>query len=78
MLSKEAAEKTAFVIDKGKWVFHALPFGINTGPSTFKYILGKILSSCKKFTFNYLDDITAFFQSLPGESSTFRKKFLKG
>ena len=32
-LTKEVAEKTAFVTDKGKWIFHSLPFGINKGPS---------------------------------------------
>ena len=45
-LSKEAAVKSAFIIDKGKWVFHSLPFGINIWPSTFLYILGKVLLSC--------------------------------
>ena len=45
-LSKEAAEKTAFVIDKGKWIYHSLPFGINIGQSTFSYVLGKVLLSC--------------------------------
>ena len=34
-LSKEAADKTAFIIDKGKWIFHLLLFGINIGPSAF-------------------------------------------
>ena len=34
-LTKEAVEKTAFVTDKGKWIFHLLPFGINIGPSAF-------------------------------------------
>ena len=38
-LTKEAAEKTAFVTDKGKWIFHSLPFGINIGPSAFSYVL---------------------------------------
>ena len=37
-LTQEAAEKTAFVIDKGKSKFHLLPFGINLGPSTFSYV----------------------------------------
>ena len=35
-LSKEAAEKTAFVTDKGKWIFHSLPFSINIGPLAIK------------------------------------------
>ena len=34
----EAAEKAAFMINKGKWKFHSLPFGINLGPSTFSYV----------------------------------------
>ena len=32
-LSKEAVEKTVFTTDKGKWIFHSLPFGINIGLS---------------------------------------------
>ena len=62
-LSKEAVEKTTFIIDKGKWVFHFLPFGINIGPSAFSYVLGKVLSSCQEFTINYLDDIIVFSQT---------------
>ena len=40
--------------------FHSLPFGINLGPSTFSYVLGKVLVSCHNFALNYLDDITIF------------------
>ena len=58
--SKEAGEKTAFVINKGNWIFHLLPFGINIGPSAFSYVLGKVLSSCQEFSLNYLDDIIVF------------------
>ena len=54
---KEAAEKTAFVRDKGKWILHSLPFGINIGPSVFSYVLGKVLAQCTEFSLNYLDDI---------------------
>ena len=56
----EAAEKTAFVTDKGKWIFHSLQFGIKIGPSTFSYVLGKGLAPCTEFTLNYLDDIMIF------------------
>ena len=59
-LTKEAAEKTAFVTDNGKWIFHSLPFGINIGPSTFPYALGKALAQCTEFALNYLDDIMIF------------------
>ena len=59
-LTPEAAEKTAFVIDKGKWKFHSLPFGINLGPSALSYVLGKVLASWNNFTHNYLDDIIIF------------------
>ena len=59
-LTKEAAEKTAFVIDMGKWIFHSLPFGINIGPSAFSYVLGKVLTQCTEFALNYLDDIMIF------------------
>ena len=60
MLTKEATEKTAFIIDEGKWIFHSLPFGINFGPSAFSYVLGKVLMPCTKFASNYLDDIMIF------------------
>ena len=47
-LSKEAAEKTAFIIDGGKWIFHSLPFSINIGPSAFSYVLGTVLVPCSE------------------------------
>ena len=56
-LSKEVAEKTAFVTHKGKWIFHSLPFSINVSPSIFSYILGKVLVQCSEYTLNYLNDI---------------------
>ena len=61
-LTKAAAEKTAFMIDKGKWIFH-LPFGINIGPSAFSYTLGKVLAPCTEFALNYLDDILIFSET---------------
>ena len=57
---EEAAEKTAFVTDKGKWIFHSLPFSINIGPSAFAYVLDKVLAQCTEFALNYLDDIMIF------------------
>ena len=59
-LTKEAAEKTAFVTDKCKWIFHSLPFGINIDPSAFSYVLGKVLTQCTEFALNFLDDIMIF------------------
>ena len=34
-LTMEAAEKTAFVNDKGKWIFHSLPLVLILGPQPF-------------------------------------------
>ena len=51
------------MIDKGQWIFHSLPFGINIGPSTFSYILGKTLAPCTEFALNYLDDIMIFSET---------------
>ena len=59
-LSKEAAEKTAFITNKGKWIFHLLPFGINISPSAFLYVLGKVLLQCSEYTLNYLNDMMVF------------------
>ena len=59
-LTKEAAEKTVFVTDKDKWIFHLLPFGINIRPSAFSNVLGKVLTQCTEFILNYLDDIMIF------------------
>ena len=53
-------EKTAFITNKGKWIFHSLPFGINIGPSAFSYVLGEILAQCSEYALNYLDDIMVF------------------
>ena len=36
--SQEVVEKTTFVTDKGKWIFHSLQFGINIGPSVFSCV----------------------------------------
>ena len=62
-LTKEAAEKMVFVTNKGKWIFHSLPFGINIGPSAFSYVLGEVLAQCTEFTLNYLDDIMIFSET---------------
>ena len=59
-LTKEAAEKSAFITDKGKWIIHSLPFGINIGLSAFSFLLGKVLVPHTKFTLNYLNDIMIF------------------
>ena len=56
-LMKEAAEKKAFITDKGKWIFHSLPFGVNIRPSAFSDVLCKVLVPCNEFALNYLDDI---------------------
>ena len=55
-LTKEAAEKVAFVTDKGIWIFYSLPFGINIGPLA----LGKDLVPCTEFALNYLNDSMIF------------------
>ena len=59
-LTKEAVEKTAYVTEKGKWIFHSLPFGINIGPSAFSCVLGKVLAQFTEFALNYQDDIMIF------------------
>ena len=59
-LTKEAAEKTVFVLDMGKWIIHSLPFCIIIGPSAFFYVLGKVLAQCTEFMLTYLDDIMIF------------------
>ena len=59
-LSKEAVEKTAFLTNKGKWIFHLLAFGLNIGPSASSYVLGKVLAQCSEYALNYLDDIMVF------------------
>ena len=61
-LTKEAMEKTAFVTNKGMWIFHSFLFGINIGPSAFTYALGNVLPQCTKFTLNYFDDIMIFLE----------------
>ena len=59
-LIKEAAEKMAFITDKGEWIFHLLPFGINIGLSAFSCVLGKVLVQCSEYALKYLGDITVF------------------
>ena len=60
-LSKEVADKTAFVTNKGKLIFHSLPFDINIGP-VFSYVLENVLAQCMEFTLNYLNDIMVFWK----------------
>ena len=59
-LSKEAAEKTVFINNKGKLSFHSLPFGINISLSAFSYVPGKVLVQYMEFALNYPDDIMVF------------------
>ena len=59
-VSKEKVEKTAFITNKSKWIFHSLPFSINISPSAFSYILEKVLAQYSQYTLNYLDDIMVF------------------
>ena len=59
-LTKEAAEKRAFFMDKDKWIFHSLPFGINIGPLAFSYVLAKVIAPCTELALHYLDDIMIF------------------
>ena len=59
-LRKEAAEKTAFITNKEEWIFHSLSFGINIGPSSFSYVLGKVLALYTEFALNYLDERMIF------------------
>ena len=61
--TKEAVEKTALVTDKGKGIFHSLPFGINIGPSAFSYVLGRVLAQCTEFMLTYVDDIMIFLKT---------------
>ena len=62
-LSKEAVEKTTFITDKGKWIFHSLPFGFNISLSTFSYALGEVLVQCSEYALKYLNDIMVFSQT---------------
>ena len=61
--TKEVVKKIVFLTDKGKWIFHSLPFGINICPSAFSYILGKVLAQCSEYALNYLDNIMAFSET---------------
>ena len=74
-LSKAAAEKTTFVTNKGKWIFHLLPFCINISLSAFsyvlgqvlvqclEYVLGQVLVQCLEYALNYLSDIMDFSET---------------
>ena len=71
-LSKEAVEKTAFLTDKGNWIFHSLPFSINISLSAFSYVLGKVLVQCSKYAWNYLDDIMVFSEDMEKSLKSFQ------
>ena len=74
-LRKEAVEKTAFVTDKGKWIFYSLPLGINIGSSAFSYVLGRVLTQCTEFALNYLDDIMIFSKTWQDHLNHLEKMF---
>ena len=57
-LSNETVEKTAFVADKSKWIFHS-----HIGPSAFSNVLGKVLVQCSEFALSYFDDIMVFSET---------------
>ena len=40
-------------MDKGKWIFQSLPFGMNVGSSAFLMFLAQ----CTEFVLNYVDDM---------------------
>ena len=73
-LSKEVAEKTVFVTDKGKWIFHSLPFGINISPA-FSYILGKVVTQCTDLTLDYINDIVVFSKTWQGHLQHLKEVF---
>ena len=56
-------EKTVFVTEKGKWIFHSLPLSVNIGLSACLYLLRKVLVQCSKYTLNCLDDIMVFLKT---------------
>ena len=72
---KQAAEKTVLVTDKGIWIFHSLPFGINISPSVSLYVLGKVLTQCMEFTLNYLNDVTVFSKTWQGHLQNLEEVF---
>ena len=74
-LNKEAADKTAFITDEGKWIFHSLPFGIHISSSVFSYLLGNILAQCIEFTLNYLNDTMVFSETWQGHLQHLREVF---
>ena len=69
-LTPESAEKTAFITEKGKLKFRSLPFGINVGPSTFSYVLGKVLASCYNFALNLITWTISLFSSELGRNTS--------
>ena len=78
-LSKEVAEKMAFITNKGKWIFHSLPFGINIGSSALSYMLGKVLVQCLEYALNYFNDIMVFPETWQSHSRHLKEalKWLK-
>ena len=62
-LSKDVAEKTVFITNRGKWIFYSLPFSINISPSTLSYVLRKVPVQCSEYALNYLSDIMFFSET---------------
>lgn len=58
-------EKTAFSVDRGKYEYLRMPFGLKGAPATFQRVMDNILRECiGLFALPYLDDIIIFSPSL--------------
>ena len=52
--------KTAFVAPEGFYEWTVIPFGLANAPSAFMRVMHRILSTYRKFTIVYIDDILIF------------------
>lgn len=59
------ADKTAFSVERGKFQYNRMPFGLKGAPATFQRVMDNILREhIGKFCLVYLDDIIVFSSSL--------------
>ncbi len=59
-MDEDSKQYTTFVCPFGKFCFKRMPFGLKNAPAVFQAAVEQVLSECKAFSTNYIDDILIY------------------